>query len=318
NMSLERGAQGAAERNPGTITYMRDGPWFRPGGEDTCQMSFAKMRQGGMDVGFFAIDVTRALKSHLAYAMDGFGYLFDDVETSGADVAFVRSAADIDRAAAAGKLGILLAIEHADGIEHSLNVLHALYRLGVRSIGLTHHTSSAAADGCYEARPNTGLTPFGKDLVREMNRLGMVVDLAHISTSGFYSALEVSERPVMFSHGNVRALCDHPRNLDDDQLRALAQKRGVIGLSFVKDFVAERKEDATLERLLDHADHVVEVAGIDTVGLGSDFDGGGELLPDVTHLPRITEGLLHRGYSDEDVRKLLGGNTLRFLRETIG
>jgi membrane dipeptidase len=210
---------------------------------------------------------------------------------------------------------ILLAVEHADGTEGSLGVLRALFELGVRSIGLTHHVSSGAADGCMEAREGVGLTQYGVELVREMNRLGMLVDLAHISPGGFFHALEVSARPVAFTHGNCRALCDHPRNLTDEQLRALASAGGIIGMSYVPFFVDS--EEPSIERLLDHIDHAVEAAGIDAVGLGSDFDGGGTVLHDATEVPQITQGLAERGYGEADVRRILGENMLRVLEAAI-
>jgi membrane dipeptidase len=273
------------------------------------------MRQGGIDAAFFAIDVTLALKNRLTYALDGFGYLLHDIDQTGAELAIVRCSDDILQAKAAGKPAAILAIEHADCTERSLNVLRALYELGVRSIGLTHNVSSWAADGNLEARAKVGLTNFGVRLVQEMNRLGILVDLAHVSQSAFFSALEVTSKPVIFSHGNARALCDHPRNLTDAQLKALAQNGGAIGLSYVPAFVDE--EDATLDRLLDHVDHIASVAGVETIGLGSDFDGGGTLLHDATEVPLITKGLLQRGYEPPQVRQILGGNILRILKETI-
>ena len=315
NLSLVRGEEEAQGRFSGTISFLR-GPESPREGAEPIQIDLPKMRQGGIDAGFFAIDVTLALKNHLSYALDGFGYLFNDLEQSGAEAVIVRRADDILQARQAGAPALLLAVEHADGTEHSLNILRCLYQLGVRSIGLTHNVSSAAADGNLEAREGVGLTHFGRALVQEMNRLGMLVDLAHVSPSAFYSALEVTTRPVIFSHGNARALCDHPRNLTDDQLRALADNGGVIGLSFVPMFVD--KQAPTLERFLDHVDHVAKVAGVETIGIGSDFDGGGTLLPDATHLPRVTAGLLGRGYSEGDVRKILGENPLRVLRAAIG
>jgi len=315
NLSLERGEEGAELRHSGTIAFLRGSASPRHS-TPPLQINFPKMRQSGIDCGFFAIDVTLALKNHLTYALDGFGYLLNDVEQSGADVVIVRKSEDILQAKAAGKPAIVLAIEHADCTERSLNVLRVLYELGVRSIGLTHNVSSQAADGNLEARDGVGLTHFGLQLVREMNRLGMLVDLAHVSPSAFFNALEVTSKPVIFSHGNARALCDHPRNLTDEQLKALAQNGGVIGLSFVPFFVAE--ENPTVERFLDHVDHVVNVAGIETVGIGSDFDGGGTLLADANELPRITEGLLSRGYDEADVYKILGENTLRVLKAAIG
>jgi membrane dipeptidase len=315
NLSFERGAAGASERHSGTIAFLRGHEDPRPGAA-WLQLNFPLMREAGIDAGFFAVDVTLAFQNHLAYALDGFGYFLADVEASDAGVTIVRQADDILQAKAAGKLAAVLALEHADCTERSLNVLWTLHALGVRSIGLTHNVSSWAADGCLEGRPGTGLTRFGVALVREMNRLGMLVDLAHVSAGAFFDALDVSTKPVIFSHGNARALCDHPRNLTDDQLRALRDNGGVIGLSYVPDFVDAKAP--SLERLLDHVDHVVEVAGIETIGLGGDFDGGGTLFADATETPKIVEGLLRRGYAESDVRKLLGENTLRVLRAVIG
>jgi membrane dipeptidase len=303
------------QRHPGTIAWLRgSGPL--PPGRTGIQADFPKLRRGGVDAGLFAVDVTRAYQNHLAYAMDGLGYFLSDVEQHGAGVSVARTAEDVVRAKAEGRLAAILAIEHSDATERSLNVLRALYEVGVRSIGLTHHTSSWAADGCFEAREGVGLTHYGVRLVREMNRLGILVDLAHASEAAFFSTLEVSERPVAFTHGNARALCDHPRNLTDAQLQALAANGGVIGLSYVPSFVD--REAPTLERLLDHVDHIVEVAGIGTVALGGDFDGGGTLLADATEVPLITRGLVERGYAEGDVRQILGLNALRVLRATIG
>jgi membrane dipeptidase len=315
NLSLERGREDSSKRRSGTIGFLRGHEEPREGA-DYIQIDFPKMRKAGIDAAFFAVDVTTAFKDHLAYALDGFGYLLNDIEDSRSETVIARSSDDILEAKIRGQVAVILAVEHADCTERSLNILRMLYELGVRSIGLTHNVSSWAADGCMEARDSVGLTRFGEDLVLEMNRLGMLVDLAHVSPSAFSSALEITRKPVIFSHGNARSLCSHPRNLNDDQLRALAKNHGVIGMSYVPSFIDAR--NPSLERLLDHIDHVVSVAGIDVVGLGSDFDGGGTLLADATEVPRITEGLVQRGYSEGEVRKILGENTLRVLKETIG
>ncbi len=299
----------------GTIEHLRGIAGPRPGAANI-QLNAVTMAQGGIDVSFFAVDVTIPKKNNLAYALDGIGYFLGDVAESGTEVVIVKSAGDIEKARQRGIPAILLAIENADCTEGSLNILGMLYRLGVRSIGMTHNVSSVAADGCLEARDGVGLTRFGVKLVRAMNDLGMLVDLAHISPAGFYDALEVSSKPVAFTHGNCKALCDHPRNLDDDQLKALAKNGGVIGMSYVPIFIDEK--DPSIEGIINHIDHAVEVAGIDVVGLGSDFDGGGTALKDATLVPFITEGLVKRGYREEDIRKILGENTLRVLKETIG
>jgi membrane dipeptidase len=306
------------ERKPawrGTIEQLRGREEPRPGA-GYIQLNAETMSAGGIDLGFFAIDVTIPRRNHLIYALDGFGYFLNDIEESGKEVVIVKSADDIVEAKKRGVPAILMAIENADCTEGSLNVLRMLYEIGVRSIGLTHHVSSVAADGCMEARDGVGLTHFGEKLVQTMNDLGMLVDLAHISPGGFYHALEVSSKPVAFTHGNCRAVCDHPRNLDDDQLKTLAKNGGFVGMSYVPLFID--KKNPTFEGLPNHIDHAVQVAGIDTVALGSDFDGGGTFLEDATKVPLITEGLEKRGYKEQDIRKILGENVLRVLRETIG
>ena len=230
-------------------------------------------------------------------------------------VSIITSRNDLQKAMRKGDLAVVLAIENSDAVEGSLNVLRMLFKLGVRSIGLTHNPRSLAADGVGESRTGGGLTTFGVQLVEEMNNLGILVDLAHISEKGFWDALEISRKPPIVSHGNCRALCDHRRNLTDEQIRGLASKSGVIGVTFVPEFVDEKKP--SIERLLDHIDHIVDVAGINHVGIGSDFDGGGTLLKDVTEFPKITENLLERGYAENEVKKILGENFLRVLSETL-
>jgi membrane dipeptidase len=315
NWSVVRGGEHCVGDHAGTIGFTR-GIEAPRGSAVDIQINAPLMRAAGIDAGLFAIDVTLARHNHLAYALDGLGYLFRDLAESGGGLVIARSVADLEAARAAGTPAAILAIENADVTEKSLYVLQTLHALGVRAIGLTHNVSSCAADGCLEARPGVGLTAFGVAMVREMNRLGMVVDLAHVSPGAFSHALEVVEKPVLFSHGNARALCDHFRNLTDDQLRALRDNGGVIGLSYVPDFVDAMRP--TVERLLDHVDHIVGVAGIETVGLGSDFDGGGTLLRDATETWQIVEGLLDRGYGEADVRALLGGNMLRVLQAAMG
>ena len=282
---------------------------------DKTQVDFPRLREAKVDVSFFAVDVTIAFKNYLTYALDALGFFERELEQAGDEMSIVTTKRSLSEAIKDGKLGVVLAIENSDAVEGSLNVLRMLFKLGVRSIGLTHNPRSLAADGVGESRTGGGLTTFGVQLIEEMNRLGIIVDLAHISEKGFWDALEVSRKPVIVSHGNCKALCNHRRNLTDEQIRGLASKGGVIGVTFVPAFIDENAP--SLSRLLDHIDHIVEVAGIDHVGLGSDFDGGGTLLRDVTELPKITRGLLERGYEEGEVRKILGENFQRVLLEVL-
>ena len=321
NLSLSGQEKPHLKEREGTVAYLR-GPLEREAYAWSEQLDFPKMREGGIDAAFFAVDVTRAWKNHLAYAMDAFGYFDADIAEHHEEVVTVRQAEDLPRAKADGKLAALLVIENSDALEASLNVLWAFHRLGIRSITLTHNPSSWAAAGNGEARCGGGLTEFGVRLVREMNRLRMLVDVSHISPRGFWDTLETSSQPVIASHSCCSALCDHPRNLTDEQLQALAQAGGVVGITFVESFLQQDwsygQPESTFPRLIEHIDHAVEVAGIDHVALGSDFDGGGTAIRDALEYPRITQALLERGYPAEAVRKILGGNTLRLLRATIG
>ena len=221
---------------------------------------------------------------------------------------------DIEAAKENGKVAVVLAVENTAALQHSLYAIDALYELGVRTMTLTHSARTEAADGC-EVVGGGGLTGFGRDVVRRMNELGMLVDVSHLNERGFWDTLEHSTAPVVASHSCCRALCDHTRNLTDKQLQALGSAGGVVGITFVPSFVDA--EAPSLDGLVDHIVHAVDVAGATAVGLGSDFDGGGDLLAHGGELPGITEALLSRGVDDDIVRGILGANHLRLLRQTI-
>jgi membrane dipeptidase len=194
---------------------------------------------------------------------------------------------------------------------------------------LTHSNTNNWADSSTDARRHNGLTDFGREVVREMNRLGMMVDISHVSDKTFYDVIEVTTAPVIASHSSARAIADHPRNMTDDMLRAVAKNGGAVMVNFFDEFLDPRKAEkkkyagkgpikTPLSLLIDHIDHIVKVAGIDHVGLGSDFDGGITLpegLEDISKLPNITFELMQRGYSDADIKKILGENILRVMSE---
>ena len=296
----------------GAVAYLRQ--YIYPLGEGI-QVDIPKMRQGGLDVGFFAVDATRPWGNHLLYAMDGLGYFLREADEHPADFVIARRAADIVRAKEEGKLAAVLAIENSNVLEQSLNVLPLLHQIGVRSMTLTHSVRTWAGDGC-EVEGGGGLTGFGRDLVSLLNQLGMIVDISHINEPGFWDVVERSSAPLLASHSCCRSLCDHPRNLRDDQLRALGEKGGVVAITFVRHFVDSQAP--SLDRLLDHVDHAVQTAGIDHVGFGSDFDGGGDLLPNAAAYSTLPRALADRGYAPEDIASIMGGNLLRLLEETIG
>jgi membrane dipeptidase len=244
--------------------------------------------------------------------------ILNEIE-KGEGVRLALKADDITAAHEAGELAVLLNIEGAEGIQGSLGLLRNYYRLGVRMMGLTWNHRNEVADGAgEEGGSGGGLTKFGREVVREMNRLGMLIDLAHITPRGFWDTLELSTDPVLFTHGNCRALWDHQRNLTDEQIKGLAQKGGVFGISFVKSFM--NRETATLQTVADHIDHVCQLLGsADYVAYGSDFDGcvppAG--LESAEHLPNLTAELLKRGYKEADLAKIMGGNFLRVFRQVL-
>lgn len=303
----------------GTIAYLRGSV---PPEEDVIgiQLNIPKMYKGGIDVAFFAVDVTRAWKNHLSYALDAFGWFDTEVTANESDICVVRNVADIHTVKAQGKLGAILVVENSEAVERSLNILHSLYNLGVRSIGLTHNPNTWASTGNDEGETGGGLTKFGIQLVKEMNKLGILVDVSHISERGFWDVLDVSHVPIIASHSNCKTLCNHSRNLTNEQLKAIAANGGVIGITFVPGFITEDgwQNSPPFAQLINHIEYAIDIAGIDNVGIGSDFDGGGDLLKDASEYPRITEGLSERGYSDEAIQKVLGGNILRVFEKVCG
>ena len=212
-----------------------------------------------------------------------------------------------------GKIACLIGIEGGHAIENSLALLRMYYRLGARYMTLTHNQTLDWADAATDEARHGGLTDFGEQVVREMNRLGMLIDISHVSADTMRDVLQVTRAPVIASHSSAFALHKHPRNVPDDVLQRLVDNGGVVMVNFYSTFLVGETRTATLRNVLDHIDHIVKVAGIDHVGLGSDFDGITRVpgqLEDVSRFPYITQGLLDRGYSDKQILKVLGGNLL--------
>ena len=281
-----------------------------------------------------------------------------------ADLELATTADDILAAHKRGHIAILMGVEGGQAIDSDLAILRTYFNLGARYMTLTHTNHTPWADTSSKPPEHNGLTDFGKDVVREMNRLGMMVDISHVSDKTFYDAIATSSAPVIASHSSARALASAPRNMTDDMLRALAAKGGVVHINYFESFLdndfaqresalkdVSKRQDAIddgtpkfgdrskngpdvrklnternqklghipLSKLLDHFVHAVQIAGIDHVGLGSDFDGVDDMLPagmeDVSKMPNLVRGLMERGLSDDDILKILGGNTLRVMRQ---
>lgn len=271
------------------------------------------------------------------------------------ELRFATSADEVERALREGRIASLLAMEGGHALENSLGALRAYHALGVRSLTLTHQKSLDWADSATDQARHGGLTRFGEEVVRELNRLGMLVDLSHVSPDTMEDALRVSQAPVVFTHSSARALCDHPRNVPDAVLKRVKANGGIVMVTFVNAFVSdafakasaplwkEYRERAaglkdveerrrlrreiqarmpriavTLAQVADHVEHVRRLAGIEHVGLGGDFDGNDEWpegLEDVAGYPRLLAELVRRGWSDEDLARLASGNLLRVMRE---
>jgi membrane dipeptidase len=228
-----------------------------------------------------------------------------------------RDASDVERVFASGKIASMLGVEGGHAIENSLGALRAYHAMGVRYMTLTHNGTLDWADAANDEHRHGGLTAFGKEVVREMNRLGMLVDLSHTSPETMHDALDVAEAPVIWSHADTRGLRDHPRNVPDDVLERLPANGGVVMITFVPSFLTDR-EEATIGDVADHIEHVVAVAGVDHVGIGSDFDGITSTpvgLEDVSTYPALFAELSRRGWSEQDLAKLAGENLLRAMRE---
>ena len=319
----------------------------------------ARMKQGGLTAEFFSVYVAARYATQggsARRALDMIDYVYRAVERHPKDLMFATSTRDIRRARATGKIAALMGIEGGHAIEDSLMALRDFYRLGVRYMTLTHNNTNNWADACCDTAKHNGLTDFGKEVVREMNRIGMLVDISHVSDKTMSDVLDVSQAPVVASHSSARALGDRPRNIPDDLLRRIAHNGGVVMVNFSPGFIDKNVIAATSERterlkpqmdelatkykddptrlaeerrkllaanplpptplsvLIDHFDHIARVAGVDHVGIGSDFDGISSLptdMEDISKLPNITYELLKRGYSERDIRKILGENFMR-------
>jgi membrane dipeptidase len=262
------------------------------------------------------------------------------------DFVFATTADDIERIHKQGKIAALMGIEGGHAIEDSLRLLRDYYALGIRYMTLTHTNTNNWADSSGDidkpgVEHHNGLTDFGKQVVREMNRLGMMVDISHVADKTFWGALEVSSAPIFASHSSCRALSNVPRNMTDEMIVALAKKGGVVQVNFFCEFLSQKSADAgklftmsetdpaamakyqknvppaTLADVVAHIDHIVKIAGINAVGIGSDFDGipcAPQGLEDVAKFPNLTRALLEKGYTAGDIRKIYGGNTLRVMR----
>ena len=313
-----------------------------------------KLRQGGVGGQFWSVYVPAHLPDPLTATLEQIDAVHAMVDRYPDVFGLAMTAGELRAVAADGRVASLLGAEGGHSIDCSLGALRALFALGVRYLTLTHNDNIPWADSATDVPAVGGLTPFGEEVVHEMNRLGMLVDCSHVAPDTMRAALRVSESPILFSHSSARALCDHPRNVPDDVLESLAATGGVCMVTFVPKFVDQACADwhseadeaargagvdtrnlqasdafdvtwaeghprpvARLERVADHIEHVREAAGLEHVGIGGDYDGTTALpagLEDVSCYPALVAELMDRGWSEPELAALLGGNVIRVLR----
>ena len=324
-----------------------------------------RMREGNLGAIFFSIWMPSKVTGPEAVdrALEQIDAVREQVRKHSNDLVLATTAGEIREAHKQGKIAALIGVEGGHMINSDLGVLRSFAALGVRYMTLTHSGNDEWADSSTDKVVHNGLTDFGKDVVREMNRLGVMVDISHVSDKTFYDALEVSKAPLFASHSSCRAICDAPRNMTDQMMKDLAAKGGVVQINYHVGFLSQEFRDAEkanpeinkaiaaevmkrcgdnegcqliegdritreyveqgklprvdFTKIIEHIEHAVKVAGVEHVGLGSDFDGANMPygMEDATKLPKITEALLQKGYSEGDVKKILGENTLRVMSE---
>lgn len=289
------------------------------------QLDLPRLKAGGIDAQIFAVFVRDLrLKDGAKETLAMIETLHGILETWTGEMTLATKAEHIRQARRSGKIAAILGMEGAEGLEGEIKLLRAYHRLGLRNIGLTWNRRNHAADGVAESRSGGGLTEFGRLLVQEMRRLGIMLDIAHLAPAGVQDVFQVYEGPVVASHANAHAICRHRRNLTDEQLEAVAASGGLVGVTFVPDFLSEqgKEEPSLFDKLLEHIEHIVHLVGIDHVGIGSDWDGNISLpagfMQDVSHTPMLTEGLVQRGFTEAQIRKILGENWLRVFEQVAG
>ena len=304
-----------------TLDTHCDTPMFFPQGinfasrDPKILVDLHKMTEGHQDATIMVAYLPQTLADHpKAYADNIFDQIEEIVSKNSDYVSIARTPADLWINKQLGRKSIMLGIENGHAIEGSLEHLRHFARRGIVYMTLCHNGDNDICDSARGTQTHGGVSTFGREVIKEMNRLGIMVDLSHAAESSFYDALQLSETPIVCSHSSCRALCDHPRNLTDDQMRALAQKGGVMQVTLYNGFLVKDGQ-ATINDAMRHLEHAIEVMGIDHVGLGTDFDGDGGIcgLASSAELLNFTRQLLKRRYSEEDIQKIWGGNFLRVM-----
>jgi len=286
----------------------------------TPHLDLPRMRAGGINCQVFACypGQTRLKADPTGAALERVEAFYDLQARVPDQITLIQTAADLARLTPDGPIGAILGLEGSEALDGSIARLRTFHRLGVRNLGLAWDGRNAACDG-VGVGSTSGLTDFGRDLVAACNELGVMLDVSHLNPAGVEDVLALSKQPIIASHSNARALYDHRRSLSDEQIRAISDAGGVIGATFASLFLTPDPTEATLGDFLDQVDYLVQVAGVDHVGLGSDFDGT-DLPPELSgadNYPKITEGLLARGHAENAVEKIMGANFRRVFSSVL-
>lgn len=280
-------------------------------------MDAPRLKEAGFQAGIFALCPTKH-----KFLIDAFSrYWLRQVNKPENDLIHVTSMADLELVRARGKIGAIMQFEGAGGIDKEFHLLEKSYEKGLRVLGITWADTNKFGTGARFSDPQrpTGLTSLGRELVTRAQATGITIDVSHLNEPSFWDVIEVAEKPVVATHSNARAVCDHPRNLTDEQIKAIAEKHGTIGINFsIKFLDPDRRPGMPMDVIRKHVDHLVEVGGIDIVALGADYDGTGvpDCVADCTRYPVLLDHLLRNGYSEADVKKIAGENLLLTLAAT--
>ncbi len=304
-----------------TIALMKEGSCDFGRLNSTGHIDLPRLRAGGVALQFFAVCTAPGReRNHLLSALEQISRYHLCLAENSNEITGIECEKDLTRVQSEGKIAALLSLEGAEPLQGSPELLGIFSRLGVRALSLTWNHRNLYADGAGEDEAGGGLTRAGRRLVQSLSGKRMILDLAHLSARCFWEALELTTRPPLVSHANARRLCDHPRNLTDEQLKALASREGVIGLSFYPRFISGEPA-ASLEQLTDHFAHIAGLIGAEHVAFGSDFDGIDctvEEIKDASDYPALLEALFKRGFHRREIELIAHDNVARILRENIG
>lgn len=290
--------------------------------KNNLSIDIEKLRVGNSLAQFFALYIDFAkYNKPFNRAMDMLNKFYEEIEKNNRDISVVRNIGDLEINREEGKISAFLTIEEGEAIEGSLKNLRNFYELGVRLMTLTWNYENAIGyPNCKEELRNKGLKPFGLEVVEEMNKLGMIIDVSHLSDGGFYDVAKYSKSPFVASHSNSREMCNHSRNLTNDMIRVLSDKGGITGINFEKSFLNEGGSRSDVESMLRHVMHIYKVGGIDVLAIGSDFDGIDPKNLEIgsfDKIDKLTDGLKKSGFNESEIDKILYKNALRVIREVL-